>query len=272
MNAIPLLCTVRGCGQRLERAERGWLCGRQHRFDQARAGYVNLLQPQDRRSRHPGDTAEAVAGRRRLHASGATRPFLEALVEEASRDPGPVLDAGCGDGFYLGLLAARTGRPASGLDLSVRAIEAAARRYPDCLWVVGNADRFLPYPDHTFTLALSITGRLAPASLWRVLDPAGLLVVGLAAPDDLIELRGQGRDRRSRTVATLAPYFHLCRARRVTVSAALDADTVRGLRHAIYRPLVRRDAPEPTRVTLSLDLMVFQPLPLPPLAAGATGR
>ena len=42
-----------------------------------------------------------------------------------------VLDAGCGDGFYLGSLARDTGCAGYGVDISIPAIDAAARRYPD---------------------------------------------------------------------------------------------------------------------------------------------
>ena len=62
-----LLCTVRTCHQPLVREERRVICARGHSFDVARSGYINLLQPQDRRSKQPGDTADAVAARRRLH-------------------------------------------------------------------------------------------------------------------------------------------------------------------------------------------------------------
>ena len=49
----------------------------------------------------------------------------------ASRDD-VVLDAGCGDGFYLGSLAQQIGFHAHGVDISIPAIDAAARRYPQC--------------------------------------------------------------------------------------------------------------------------------------------
>ena len=76
---------------------------RGHSFDVARSGYVNLLQPQDRRSKQPGDTPAAVAARRRLHDRGVTGPLLHAIAEIVDTSPSDiVLDAGCGDGFYLG--------------------------------------------------------------------------------------------------------------------------------------------------------------------------
>src|SRR5882672_8548141 len=105
-----LLCTVRTCHQPLVREERRVICARGHSFDVARSGYLNLLQPQDRRSGQPGDSAEAVAARRRLHDSGVNEPLLEAIGAMAAAGPrDTVIDAGCGDGYYLGELARRGG-------------------------------------------------------------------------------------------------------------------------------------------------------------------
>src|ERR1700730_12764528 len=101
-----LLCPVRGCHMALVREDRRLLCPRGQSFDVARSGYINLLQPQERRSKQPGDTAAAVQARRRLHDRGVTQPLLQAIAEIAAASPGDtVLDAGCGDGFYLGTLA-----------------------------------------------------------------------------------------------------------------------------------------------------------------------
>ena len=61
-----LLCPVRDCHMALVREERRLLCARGHSFDVARSGYINLLQPQERRSKQPGDTAAALLGRRRI--------------------------------------------------------------------------------------------------------------------------------------------------------------------------------------------------------------
>src|ERR1700737_4024751 len=128
-----LLCPVRNCHMPLVREERRVLCPRGHSFDVARSGYVNLLQPQERRSKQPGDTAAALAGRRRLHDRGLTEPLLRAIAEITAASPGDVvLDAGCGDGFYLGTLARQTSFSAHGVDISVPAINAAARRYSEC--------------------------------------------------------------------------------------------------------------------------------------------
>src|SRR4051794_22665957 len=119
-----LLCTVRGCGQTLQRDGARYVCTRNHSFDVARSGYVNLLQPQDKRSKNPGDTVEAVLGRRRLHDLGVTAPLFNAIATLAhASSVDSVLDVGCGEGYYLGQLATQTGSQAHGVDISLPAID-----------------------------------------------------------------------------------------------------------------------------------------------------
>jgi 23S rRNA (guanine745-N1)-methyltransferase len=253
-----LLCTVRDCGLALSREERRMVCPRGHSFDIARSGYINLLQPQDRRSKQPGDSAAAVGARRRLHDRGVTEPLLGGIAELARASPGDiVLDAGCGDGFYLGSMARQIGFQAHGVDISTPAIDAAARRYPDCEWIAANADRFVPYADRSFSLVLSITARMNAGEFRRVLRDDGRLLVAIPAPDDLIELRGAGRDRVARTVDNFAKEFTLADRRRVTTAADLDADSVHDLLISIYRPM-RSQPVGAMRVTFSLDLLLFQ--------------
>jgi 23S rRNA (guanine745-N1)-methyltransferase len=266
-----LLCPVRACRLPLMREERRLVCPRAHSLDVARSGYVNLLQPQDRRSSNPGDTKAAVAARRRLHDLGVTEPLLRAIAGIIAADPSDVvLDAGCGDGFYLGTLAREIGFDAHGLDISTFAADAAARRYPPgerCEWIVANADRFVPYSDHSFSIVLSITARMNVGEFRRVLrgpeaGQGGRLLVGLPSPEDLVELRSQvgesGRDRVARTVETFAPSFTLAEQHRVTTTADLSAASVHDVLVSIYRPMRSRPV-EAMRVTFSLDLLLFRP-------------
>jgi len=254
-----LLCPVRDCQLPLVREQRRLLCPRGHSFDVARSGYLNLLQPQDRRSKEPGDTAAAVQARRRLHDRGVTEPLLQAIADISLASPNDtVLDAGCGDGFVLGTLARQIGFEAHGVDISVPAIDSAARHYPEYEWIVANADRFVPYADRSFSLVLSITARMNAGEFRRILRDDGRLLVAIPAPDDLIELRGEARDRSARTIDTFARKFTLADQRRVTTTADLDAHAVEDLLLSIYRPL-RSRAVEAMRVTFSLDLLLFRP-------------
>ena len=253
-----LLCPVRDCKLQLVREERRVRCDRGHSFDVARSGYINLLQPQDKRSKQPGDTIAAVAGRRRLHDLGVAEPLLKAVsafVGAVQDDT--VLDAGCGDGFYIGNLERQIGFSAHGLDISIPAVDAAAKRYPGCEWIVANADRVVPYADASFSIVMSITARMNAAEFHRVLREDGCLLVAVPAPDDLVELRGEGRDRAARTIETFALGFTLAGQQRATTTSDLDAAAVEDVLHSIYRPM-RSQQPAAMRVTFSLDLLLFR--------------
>ena len=269
---LPLLCTVRNCREPLAREEGRVVCPRGHSFDVARTGYINLLQPQDRRSPNPGDTARAVAARRAFFDSGVTKPLVDEIVGLLDPDTtASVLDAGCGEGHHLAAICERFGSSGSGVDISVPAIEAAARRHPDPSWIVANADRFIPYADATFTAVTSITARMNSDEFRRVLRADGVLLVAIPAPDDLLELReailGERvlRDRVDRTIDTFSAKFSLQRQERIRHVARLDRDaiesvmtsTYRGLRHSEREKL---DSSGPLDVTLSRDVLLFRPV------------
>jgi hypothetical protein len=91
----------------------------------------------------------------------------------------------------------------------------------------------------------------------RVLRDDGRLVVARPAPEDLVELRGAGRDRVARTVEAFADGFTLADRRRVATAADLDAAAVDDVLHSIYRPM-RSQPAEAMRVTFSLDLLLFR--------------
>lgn len=255
---MTLLCPVRDCHLPLTREPGRLICPKSHSFDRAKSGYFNLLQPQERRSKLPGDTARAVAARRRLHDRGVTAPLLQSLLEFAQPE-GNVLDVGCGEGFYLASFPQIHGY---GVDISTPAIEAAARRHPDCEWIVANADRFIPYADQSFDTLLSITARMNPPEFRRVLKPHGNLLIAIPAPEDLIELRGRGKDRAARTAAEFAPYFGEPTYHRATTKADLDSEAVGDVLHSIYRPL-RSGPPRAMSLTFSLDFLLFRKIHMP---------
>ncbi|MCW5964041.1 MAG: methyltransferase domain-containing protein [Bryobacterales bacterium] len=218
-----------------------------------------MLQPQDRRSRNPGDRVEAVAARRRLHDRGLSQPLLDGISSMMPLAKGSaLLDVGCGEGFYTANLATRFETRAWGVDLSTSAIQAAAKRYPECEWLIANADRFLPYATGAFGAVLSITARLHPEEFRRVLRDDGRLLVAVPAPDDLIELRGAGKDRVGRVVEMLEPLFITEDRRCIRTTADLDAEAVRDVQISIYRPMQAED-PRPMRLTFSLDAVLLRP-------------
>jgi 23S rRNA (guanine745-N1)-methyltransferase len=269
----PLACTVKGCSLPLERGERTYVCASGHSYDIARSGYVNLLQPQDRRSLHAGDSKEAVAARAALLEAGVGRTLIDAIADKGLARDLPerpvIVDLGSGTGDALAAIARRRAIIGVGLDLSTPAAEHAARRFPALTWVVANADRRLPLLESSVDLVLSLNGRRNPEETARALKPRGILMIALPAPDDLIELRAavQGdaveRDRSEAMLAAHLPLFELVDRAIVSETSTLDRDallsllrgTYRGARHT-WAERVSRIARMP--VTLASEVFVLR--------------
>lgn len=270
---VTLLCTVRSCRSTLHRQERELVCERGHCFDVARSGYVNLLQPQDRRSRNPGDSKPAVMARRRWLEGGHENYLTEAIENIAGSelpDRAAVLDVGCGEGTHLAGLISDRPLDGHGTDISVDAIDLAARRHPLATWTVANADRFLPYAGTSFDLLLSITARRNAPEFRRVLKSGGLLLLVIPADDDLVELReavlGEGliRPRTDRAISDFTSDFELTTRQTVRHLARLEPAQIRDLLATTYRGArqsrrSRVEALESLQVTLSRDLLLFRP-------------
>ena len=269
-----LVCPVRGCPEPLRWEPTRAVCANGHLFDRARSGYCNLLQVQERRAKHPGDSKAAVQARRRGLDRGLGEDLRDALGARVAAWGLPAaaaaLDAGCGEGYYLQSLCARFGLESWGVDISTPAIEAAARAYPGPNWVVANADRPMPFADASFDLITSITARKNPAEFHRLLAPGGHLLVAVAHEDDQKELRGAlfgalpESDRAGATVSAFEPRFDLVQEEVVSTQALLDPmalkdllmGSYRGERHSAQAGL---DGLATLKVTLSYRLLSFRP-------------
>jgi 23S rRNA (guanine745-N1)-methyltransferase len=267
-----LVCPVKNCGERLSWEARRCACPRGHAFDVARSGYLNLLTPQDKRAKDPGDSKETVRARSRLLEKGLGAHILEALAaalsEREIRGGATALDVGCGDGYFLSSLAERFPLDGTGVDISSAAVDAAAKRSSRVLWIAANADRRLPFEDGSFDFIFSITSRKNAAEFDRLLRRDGLLVVAVPAEDDLVELReavlGRAllRDREERTRELVGASFILQKSVSTRATVALDADGLRDLLATTYRGARGKEAAKATaldsmEVTVSAKLLCF---------------
>jgi 23S rRNA (guanine745-N1)-methyltransferase len=275
LERVRLRCTVRGCEQDLAREGALFRCRKGHAFDIARSGYVNLLLVQDRKSRDPGDSKDAVDARRRLQDAGFGQPLLDPLLETIREIAPPpssaILDVGCGEGTFLAAVADRFELEGHGVDISTPAIDAAARRHPRQHWVVANADRGLPFADASFRVVMTIAGRRHATEFRRVLEPQGRLVAAIPAEDDLVELREalHGHaiivDRFGPLLKVLEGTFRLEKRRvvrqktRLATPAILDllSSTYRGGRDSQREAIAKLDAMD---VTSSWTLSSFRPV------------
>ena len=185
---MELLCPV--CGEKLNKVDRAWLCPNRHSFDIARQGYVNLLTVQQKHSLNPGDTREQVLSRRSFLEAGYYAPILETLTETAKElgITGPILDVGCGEGYYSARLARTLDAELVGLDISKEAVRCAAAKYKGPTWLTATAAR-IPVEKGSAQLVTSLFALTLPEEFSRVLRDEGYYFQVLACQDHLLGLK-----------------------------------------------------------------------------------
>jgi 23S rRNA (guanine745-N1)-methyltransferase len=230
-----LACPV--CNDALDDAGRSLRCGRGHNFDRARAGYIDLLPPGHGASGVQGDLRAMIDARRRFLERGHYIPIFDAVnARVAHRERQVVLDAGCGEGWYLGRLAAQRGRDDDsflGCDVSRDALHAAARTHRSATFFVNDVAHRLSIIDASVDVLLNIFAPRNAAEFARVLRRDGLLVCVVPAADHLIELRerlpllGVPPGKKEKTTAQLAGLFSVVSAQELRIAVDMTADDVR---------------------------------------------
>ena len=185
---MELICPI--CGNTLTKDDRSYLCQNNHSFDIARQGYVNLLTVQQKHSLNPGDTREQVLSRRAFLEENYYAPIADALTEAARElgASGPILDVGCGEGYYSARLASALEAELVGLDISKEAVRCAAAKYKGPTWMVATAAH-IPVPDRSAGLVTSLFALTLPEEFKRILREDGYYFQVLAAQDHLLGLK-----------------------------------------------------------------------------------
>ena len=185
---MELLCPI--CAAPLRQTDKTFRCEAGHSFDMARQGYVNLLPVQNKRSLNPGDTREQVLSRRAFLEAGFYAPIADALCAAAKElgCAGPILDVGCGEGWYSAQLSDALNAPLVGLDISKEAVRCAAAKYKNAQWICGSAAR-LPVKSGSVGLITSLFALTIPEEFKRVLRSDGYYFQVLAQEDHLLGLK-----------------------------------------------------------------------------------
>ena len=208
------------CGQALSRTGDDFACANRHWVNVNRKGCLNVLSSQV----DSCYDADLFAARRRVFDEGcydAVVAAIEALLPAGNQR---ILDAGCGDGWYLNALLSRhESWCGAGVDISRDAILQATNLPCTALWVVGDLRR-LPFADGSFTAVLDV---LTPANydeFRRILVPEGLLIKVYPGSGYLQELRaarGMAPYEEGQVDAYLREKAIIVDERRVTVTHAV---------------------------------------------------
>ena len=187
-------------GEQLHYQTQQLICKNNHTFDIARQGYVNLLPVQYKRSKEPGDSKEMVVARTQFLNAGFYTPVANKAVEIirmliSDTKEICLLDAGCGEGYYLDHIANELERNPGqsmvsliGLDISKHAILAAAKRNKKITWLVGT-NRQLPVCKGSVDIILCVFGFHSFEGFSHALKTGGKIILVEPGPDHLKELR-----------------------------------------------------------------------------------
>ena len=200
-----------------------------HCFDIASGGYVNLISGRA----SGGDSREAVRARTAFLEGDHYAPIADAVAEVLREIGGigsdaTVVDAGCGEGYYLNRILKDLGCRGLGFDLSKFAVDhgaRAARRLglsEKSFYAVSSVFA-LPLQDSCADAVINLFAPCVEAEYLRVLKSGGILVVVGAGEDHLYELKQALYDEvyRNDTRADLPIHIPLVTQRKVDFTVEL---------------------------------------------------
>ena len=185
------------------KVDRLFRCDAMHHFDIAKEGYVNLLVAQRRQSKDPGYSKSMIASRRDFFDAGHYERLGAGLADIAAgcldtanvTGSRPiVVDAGCGEGYYLRKIRQHyelrgSGAPVlCGIDISKPGVQTAARRDRLGHYAVASTHA-LPLLPGVADLVLTHFSPVFAESFLRVLQPNGVVLVGGPGPQHLLSLK-----------------------------------------------------------------------------------
>ncbi|AZA13256.1 methyltransferase domain-containing protein [Corynebacterium choanae] len=147
-----------------------------------------------------GDDAAMVAARETFLSTGQFAPFVEAVTEEvlagitampiADTATAVIADLGAGTGYYLAhTLDAGNNLVGIGIDVAEPAAEKLVHAHRGITSVCADATTNLPLADDSVEIVTAIFAPCNPQEVARVLHPYGQLIVVVALPGHLDELR-----------------------------------------------------------------------------------
>lgn len=202
MGKVPIwACPV--CGADLEQTGRSCKCINRHTYDLSAKGYVNLLLANQRKSKDPGDNKKMLAARRNILEAGCFRKLSDELSQRSAGfaadftcnedEKFTVLEAGCGEGYYLECVEAELRKRGIeghlyGIDISRDAIAMAAGTGTGIRYAVASS-RHLPVRTASADCILQIFAPHSDQEFHRVLRNEGKLVTVIPGKHHLYGLK-----------------------------------------------------------------------------------
>lgn len=181
-----LICP--NCGEKISYIGAQLLCPHNHCFDIAKEGYVNLLLPNQKKSKEPGDDKTMIDARQEYLNNGYYQPLRDKICEIIDLSNADViLDAGCGTGYYANDIDPNK-HQICGIDISKYAIKMASKNNKNNSYIVASIFS-LPIANESIDVILNVFAPKPKAEFERVLKNNGLIIEVVPGKDHLKELK-----------------------------------------------------------------------------------
>lgn len=176
------------CREALSRQGGSLVCEKRHCYDIARQGHVNFVPNQ----KDGFYKKELFESRAKVFEAGVFAPVVDALTDALTRyAPGErpvVVDAGCGEGYYIKRVCPGREMERIGFDLSKDAVRMAARGGSPEMFFAADLAR-IPLADGCADAVLDVFTPANYAEFGRILKPSGVIVKLAPRSGYLVELR-----------------------------------------------------------------------------------
>lgn len=230
------------CHQRLKvTAVTSMTCEKNHTFDFAKQGYVNLLHRpvKTQYNRELFKARNVIIVESDLY--GMMHQKVSKIISKnflQSKKPSIILDAGSGEGSHLQRIletAETSGLIGVGLDISKEGIRMAASNYKEEIWFVGDLAN-IPTENKAVNIILNILSPANYLEFKRVLSHEGLMIKVVPGPDYLKELRHfifNNTEKESyenkKTVALFKEHFHSVKVENLKYTKKLSTSELENL-------------------------------------------
>ncbi len=188
-----LMCPL--CKNPLLRQDTCLKCMKNHSFDFAKSGYINLLNPGKKNNAKAGDSKEMIRARSLFFSSGAYSQIRDTLSNIVKGFlPKVIVDAGCGEGYYTTKIAEECKDAiVFGFDMSKFGTEHASKNdknigITNTLYSVSNIFD-MPVIDDCVDVVVNMFAPVADEEFSRVLRSGGYLIIGIAGKHHLEGLK-----------------------------------------------------------------------------------
>lgn len=183
-----LICPV--CQGQLHKENKSFICEKNHCFDMAKEGYVNLLTGKHKSGSLIGDNKDMALSRRQFLQKGYFSPLQQAVSDYISKlyNEPVICDICCGEGYYSEQIKNAVGGEMYAFDISKEMIKLAAKRKNGITYFVANLAH-IPLKDKCTDVSLNFFAPFHEKEFSRITKDSGLIITVVAGENHLFELK-----------------------------------------------------------------------------------